>query len=58
MSLSTNGLTAADLAEIKKMETDTLKELYGIGFDPVQKLLIEEIFKMKGIILEPEKDAA
>jgi len=63
MSLSTNKMTVEDLAEIRKMETNTLIELYGITFDTIQKMLLEEIFRLRGIeipieILEPPKEYA
>jgi len=63
MALNTNKMTADDLAEISKMKTDTLLELYGITFDMIQKMLLEEIFRLRGIeipieILEPPKEYA
>jgi antitoxin component of RelBE/YafQ-DinJ toxin-antitoxin module len=56
-------MTVEDLAEIRKMETNTLIELYGITFDTIQKMLLEEIFRLRGIeipieILEPPKEYA
>jgi hypothetical protein len=45
------------------MKTDTLLELYAITFDMIQKMLLEEIFQLRGIeipieILEPPKQYA
>jgi hypothetical protein len=63
MALNTNKMTAEDLVEIRKMKTDTLLELYAITFDMIQKMLLEEIFQLRGIeipieILEPPKQYA
>ena len=51
MKFNSDGLMAIDLAEIKKMHTDTLRDLYMISIDSIQKMLIEEIFKLRGISL-------
>ena len=49
MKFTTDGLTQTDLTEIKKMHTDTLLDLYMITFDPIQKMLLEEIFSLREI---------
>ena len=63
MKFTTDGLTQTDLTEIKKMHTDTLLDLYMITFDPIQKMLLEEIFSLRDISIpmfpdEPPKQYA